>query len=74
MSENESFDASHLESEGNVSREDRNATEALDWVGLSLGVMEVGLAEGSLLGKVELHRPNAHNGMYKGSEIALGLE
>ena len=32
------------------------------------------MAEGGLLGRVELHRLNAQNGMYKGLEIAAGLE
>ena len=70
----ESFEASHGEGEWNESMEDGNVTEAFDWFGVGLGVMEVGLAEGSLLGRVELHRLNAQNGMYKGLEIAAGLE
>ena len=53
-----------------MSKEEVNATEAVDWVGLSLAVMELGVAEGSLFGKVGLHKPIAHNGMYKELEIS----
>ena len=42
--------------------------------GEGLVAMEVGLAEGSLFGKVELYKPTAHNGMYKCLEISLGLD
>ena len=70
----ESFRASHEECEGNESLGDGHAPEAVDWLEVGLGAVEVGLAEGSLLGRVELHRLNAQNGMYKGLEIAAGLE
>ena len=70
----ESFEGSHGECEGNESLEDGTGTEAFDWFEVGLGVVEVRLAEGSLLGRVELHRLKAQNGMYKGLENAAGLE
>ena len=48
-----------------MSQMEGNSTEmeGEDWVGLGLAVMELGVAEGSLFGKVDLHKPISHNGM-----------
>ena len=70
----EAFRASHEECEGNESLGDGRAPEAVGWLEVGLGAVEVGLVEGGLLGRVELHKLNGQNGMYKGLESAAGLE
>ena len=37
-------------------------TEGEDWPGLGLALLELGVAEGSLLGKVGLNKPISHIG------------
>ena len=56
-----------------MSREDGDGTEAVEGVRLGLFGRGVGATGGKLFGKGEVPKSTAHNGMYKGLRIILGL-